>query len=50
MNKTFKDGDVGAPRAPLWSRNMEGLKHIRGILYDEEQIIEVRFTIRQLNI
>ena len=23
-------------REPLWSRNMPGLKHIRGILYDEE--------------
>ena len=26
-----------ARREPLWKRNMPGLRHIRGILYDEKE-------------
>jgi len=42
------DSSASMKRLPLWSRNMEGLKHIRGILYDEEKSLEeIKFTPRK---
>lgn len=36
IDPSNSDSSLDEKRDPLWSRNMSGLKHIRGILYDEE--------------